>query len=257
MESEHGIGSTEAGIFVYDPLTGDEKLNTKSFLEKYGLSGIGKMYTLDKPPSLNIETRDGRKVVFDIINSKLYDNSSDFRNSFKKDDKTISIFALGYEKSGEEARKKLFYVTGPRSNLYERNIPESYFTSESTLKFFTKSEAKVLLKDKIFLEGEMLYQDDDCCFIFHQDQVGSNAERMLTCVDSEGSVLWTASTERNLFTKLRASDKESTSGMFFIKHSVHVNKSGNLVLFSYDRFGFIGFDYKSGEKLFQKELSKQ
>jgi len=251
-------GSNEAGIFVYNPSTGEELLNTKSFSEKYGIDGgFGKMYISDNPPSLNIETRDGRKVVFDIENKKLYDNSSDFRNSFKKNDKTISVFALGYEKSGEDARKRLFVVTGPKSSLFEKNISESYFTSESTIKFFLKSEARPLIKDKIFLEGVLLYQDDDCCFIFHQDQVGSNAERLLTCVDSEGNILWTASTEKNLFTKLKASDKESTSGMFFMKHSVHVNKSGNLVLFSFDRFGFIGFDYKTGDKLFQQELSKQ
>jgi hypothetical protein len=249
---------TEAGVFVFDPITGEEKLNTKSFFEKYKLQGgIGKMYITETPPSLNIETRDGRKVVFDIENKKLYDNSSDYRNSFKKDDKTITVFALGQEKSGESARKKLFLVTGPKSSLWEKNISESYFSSESTLKFFLKSEAKQLIPNKVFLEGEMLYQDDECCFIFHQDQVGSNAERLLSCVDKQGNVLWMASTEKNLFTKLKASDKEATSGMFFIKNSVHVSKSGNTVLFSFDRFGFIGFDFKTGDKLFQKELSKQ
>lgn len=250
-------GGSEAGIYVLDPVTGEEKMNTKSFLEKYGIQGgIGKMYVAERPPSLNIETRDGRKMVFDIENKKMYDNSSDYRNSFKKDDKTITVFALGYEKSGESARKKLFLVKGPKSSLWEKNISESYFTSESTIKFFLKSEAKQIMPDKVFLEGEMLYQDDESCFIFHQDQVGNNAERLLTCVDKEGNILWTASTEKNLFTKLKASDKESTSGMFFIKHSVHIDKSGNLILFSFDRYGLIGFDYKTGNKLFQEELSK-
>ncbi|MBI5402045.1 MAG: hypothetical protein HY959_01475 [Ignavibacteriae bacterium] len=250
-------GSIPAGVFVYDPSGGEEKLNTQGFLDKYGIqSEIGKMYITENPPNLNIETRDGRKVVFDIENRKLYDNITEYRNSFKKDDKTISVFALGYEKSGEDSRKKLFMVTGPMSNLWEKNVHESYLSSESTLKFFMKSTAKQLMPDKVFLEGVMLYQDDECCFIFYQDKVGSNAERLLSCIDREGNILWTASTERNLFTKLKATDKESTSGMFFIKHNVHVHRQGNLVLFTFDRFGIIGFDFASGKKLFQEELSK-
>lgn len=248
----------EAGIFVYDPLSGAEKLTTEAFLSKYPelQGGIGRMYIFDKPPRLDFETKDGKKPVFDIENSKIYNNYSEFRKSFSKDNNTISIFGLGYEKSGEELRKKLFLVTGPKSNLWERNISESYFSNPSTLKFFTKSEAKPLLGDKVFLEGEMLYQDDECCFVFSQNRVGSNAERLLTGVEKDGNILWTASTEDNLFKKLKATDKDASSGMFFIQHSVHILRSGDIVLFTYDRFGFIGFDYKTGKKVFEEELSQ-
>ena len=154
------------------------------------------------------------------------------------------------------ARKKLFLVTGPKSNLWEKNISESYFDNPSTLKFFTKSEAKPLLADKVFLEGELLYQDEECCFVFHQTQVGSDAERLLSCIDKSGTILWTASTENDLFPKLRATSKDAVSGMFFIKSSVHVSRSDDLVLFGFDRFGVIGFDYKSGKKMYAVELSK-
>jgi hypothetical protein len=253
MES-NGI---DASVNVYDPVSGDEKMNTKSFSDKFPelQGGISKISAYGELPKFDIDTKDGKKPVYDIEHDKLYNNYSDYRNSFKDDKKEMTIFSLGNEKSGEDARKKLFLVTGPKTNLWEKNISEHYFNDPSTLKFFTKAEAKPLLADKVFLEGVMLYQDDECCIIFHQNQVGSNAERLLSCIDKGGNVLWTASTENDLFPKLRATSKDAVSGMFFIKSSVHVSRLDDLVLFTYDRFGFIGFEYKTGRKIFEAELS--
>jgi len=252
-----GSKGIEPGIFIYDPLSGKEKMNTQAFISEYPelSAGISQMYIYDNPPKLDIETKDGRKPVFDMTGNKLYINSTEYRNSFTKDKRNISIFALGIEKSGEDARKTLYLVTGPNENLRDKNVSEHYFSSPSTLKFMTKSEAKPLIKDKVFLEGVMLYQDDGCCFVFHQTQAGSNAERLLSCINKEGNILWTASTEDGLFAKLKATDKDAVTGMFFIKHNVHVSRSGNLVLFNYDRIGFIGFDYKTGNIVFREDMS--
>jgi len=93
-----------------------------------------------------------------------------------------------------------------------------------------------------------------CCVVFHQTQAGSNAERLLTCIEKDGTILWTASTENELFAKLKATDKDAISGMFFLKHNVHVRRSGNLVLLNYDRVGFIGFDFKTGKVVFREEI---
>jgi hypothetical protein len=247
-----------AGVFVYDAASGEEKLNTQSFSQKYPelQGGISKLYARDNPPYIDFETKDGRKPVFDLSGNKMFENSSAYRNSYKDDKKEVTIFALGYEKSGENERKKLYLVTGPKTNLWEKNISESYFDNPSTLKFFTKSEAKPIAGEKVFLEGTLVYQDDDCCFVFHQTQVGNDAERLLSCIDKTGSIMWTTSTESDLFPKLRANSKDAVSGMFFIKHNVHVMRADDMVLFSYDRIGFIGFDYKTGKKTFEAELSK-
>ncbi|MCX6163287.1 MAG: hypothetical protein NTU73_00215 [Ignavibacteriae bacterium] len=248
----------EADINVYDPVSGDEKMNKKSFSDKFPelQGGISKINAYGELPKIDLETKDGKKPVYDLLKDKMYENYSAYRNSFKDDKTTMTIFALGLEKSSESARKKLFLLTGPKTSLWEKNISESYFDNPSTLKFFTKSEAKSISGDKIFLEGEMLYQDDECCFIFHQTQVGSDADRLLSCIEKDGNILWTASTENDLFSKLRATSKDPISGMFFIKHNVHVLRSGDMVLFTFDRFGFIGFDYKTGKKIFEAELSK-
>ncbi len=251
-----GSAGIEPGIFIYDPVSGKEKKNTTSFTREYPelSEGISQMNLYDNPPRLDIETKDGRKPVFDITSKKLYGNTTEYRNSFKKDKKNINIFALGIKKSGEDARKTLFLVTGPKENLADKNILEYYFSNPSTLKFITKSEAKPLIKDKVFLEGVLLYQDDDCCFVFHQTQAGSNADRLLSCIDKDGNILWTASTENQLFPKLKATDKDAFTGMFFMKHNVHVSRSGNLVLFNYDRVGFTGFEYETGKVIFSEEM---
>lgn len=247
----------DAEVYIYDPSNGEEKYNTRSFASKYTEleGGISNLYVYENPLNISFETKDGRKPVYDIENDKMYQSSTEFRNSFKNEKNEISIFALGVEKSGEEARKRLYLVTGPKSNLRDRNISESYFSNPSTLKFFTKSEAKTLT-DKVYLEGILLYQDDECCFVFYQNQTGNEAERYLSCIDIQGNTLWTVSTENELFEKLRATSKDAFSTMFFIKSNVHLTRSGDMVLFSYDRFGFQGFDFKTGKKIFEEELSK-
>lgn len=247
----------EAEVVIYYPVDGTIKSNTRSLMEKYPelQGGISNLYLSENPFYLNFETKDGRKPVLNIETGTMYQNSSEFRNSFKNDKTEINIFSLGIEKSGEEARKKLFLVTGPKATLWDKNIPESYFNNSSTLKFFLKSEAK-RLNDKVYLEGILPYQDEECCIIFHQTQSGNEAERILSCIDDKGNTLWSVSTEDELFTKLRATSKDAFSTMFFIKSNIHVYRNGNLVLLTLDRFGFQGFDFKTGRKLFEQELSK-
>ncbi|MCE1164378.1 MAG: hypothetical protein LWX07_03125 [Bacteroidetes bacterium] len=248
-------GPNKAGIYTYDPVTGSEKLSTESFCAKFPElnGGITRLYYFPNPPRLNLESADGRKPVYDILGGELYAGDTEFRNSFKDKKNTITVFALGVENSGESARKRLFLVTGPESSLWSRSVEEYYFTSSSTLKFMLNSEAKVTAKGKVFLEGVMLYQDDDACFILHQDKTGTSAERLLSCVDRSGTVLWTKATGDGLSKRLRATDDNSLSSMFFIKNAVQLSRSGNLVLFNYEKSGFTGFDFSTGKVLFGVE----
>jgi hypothetical protein len=242
----------EPGIFVYDPKNGEEILNTKNFIDKYPelQSGLSKMRIDENPVSLHFETKDGQKPVFDIAEDKLYKDESEYQKTIRNDVKEITVFALGPEKSGETSRKKLFRVTGPESELGKKEISENYLTDPNTLKFFAKSEAEQILKDKYFLLGTILFQDAECCIIFHQTQLGKNSDRLLSCIDKTGNMLWTCSTKDVLYSNLAASESDSFSDMFFIKSKVHASRTGNMVLFKYDSEGVIGFDYKSGKKLF-------
>lgn len=247
-----------AGVYIYDPVSGDEKLNTQSFSDKHPelQGGISNLWVNEGSLYISFETRDGRKPVYDMETDKMYSSMTEYQKSLRDIKGEMTIFALGIEKSGEEARKKLFLLTGPISNLKDKSVSESYFENPSTLKFFTKSEAKQIAGGKVFLEGIMLYQNEECCFVFYQSQAGSEAERYLSCIDKAGEILWTASTEDVLFSKLRATSGDAFSTMFFIKNNVHVSRSGDMVLLTYDRYGIMGFDFNTGKKAFEMELSK-
>jgi hypothetical protein len=243
----------EPGIYTYNPINGEEISNTINFIEKYTelKSGLSKMKIEDDPVSLHFETKDGQNPVFDISKEKMFKDEIDFYNSYAHRDKEVTVFSLGLEKSTETARRKLFLLTGPESELNRKNISESYFTDPSTLKFFTKSEATPILKDKYFLIGTILFQDDDCCLILHQNRLGKSADRLLSCADKYGNMLWTVSTEDVLFHSLAASEDNSFSDMFFIRSKVHASKTENLVLFMFEGEGVLGFEYKTGKILFE------
>jgi hypothetical protein len=46
------------------------------------------------------------------------------------------------------------------------------------------------LKDRIFLKGEIIYQDSTRCLILHSSEVSKNARHFLTCVQADGKILW-------------------------------------------------------------------
>jgi len=246
----------EPGISTFNPENGNEILNAENYISQYPdlKSGMSRLYVREDPLRLDIETKDGLKTTLDVINKKAYRNYSDYTNSFKNNNQKVEIFALGNERSGEDKRKKLFLVSGTKANLWDKNIPEYYFSDNSTLRLMKNSVAKVLLKDDIFLEGVLIYQDDECCLIFHQSQVGKNAERLLSCVNIDGEMLWTVSTENVLFPKLKATDKDAVSEMFFIKHDVSASRQNDMILFKYVRFGLMVFDYESGKKIYEIKL---
>ena len=253
LEVNGGATGIEPSIVTYNQENGNVIMNTENYISQFPdlQSGISKLYVREDPLRLDVGTKDGLNITIDPINKISYRNYSEYTGSFKNNNQKVDIFALGYGNSGEDARKNLFLVTGTKANLWDKNIPESYFSDKSTLRFMKKSEAKILLKDNIFLEGVLLYQDDDCCIIFHQTQVGKNADRLLSCVDKDGKMLWTVSTENVLFPKLKATDKDAVSEMFFVKNSVSVSREGNMILFKYERVGLMVFDYNTGKKIYE------
>ena len=223
-------GSDEPGILVYDPVSGVEKVKDKNLSEKYPelKEGIGSVWFNDNPDCMRFKTKDGKEPVFDIDGNKMYGSYLEFHNAIEKDSKRKSVFKLETEKNGGSARQKLYLAK------------DSY------------SDGNILLEDKVFLEGKIIGQDGVCCFIFHQSQVGEKSERILTCVDIKGNILLTASTEKELFKELGINSK---SPMAVLESEVHAIHKGDLVLFKYEFFGFIGFSYKTGEKLYEVILS--
>jgi hypothetical protein len=65
--------------------------------------------------------------------------------------------------------------------------PKSY-----TYKLPDIKEERLLLhvKDRVFLNGEILHGDSSICLVRHTDQVGQGAKVLLTLVDRQGKVRW-------------------------------------------------------------------
>jgi hypothetical protein len=148
-----------------------------------------------------------------------------------------------------DKRKKLYYIWGPKGELYFSSPrPESIVQSKGRAD--EKLNGKILVPDKAFIDGELLYFDDDIAVIIHQDNIGKNANRMLTCVDKSGKELWTAGQDV-LFDDIKATDKNAFSDMFFMKSKFDVQRSGNTVMFLFKPEGAIAFDLSSGKKLWE------
>ncbi|RPI18632.1 MAG: hypothetical protein EHM58_04815 [Ignavibacteriae bacterium] len=245
----------EPMINIFNAETMEPVMDTKGFISKHEelSSGIINLsVTFEEPRHFNIKTRDGQSFVYSIELDELFTNYNDLRvRMIGEGPETVNIFALGEKSSGP--RKVLYRVTGPAKELKTNSLSESYLDDANTLKFFTKSTAQKLTPDKVYLEGLILYQDKDAVVILHQDQVGKNASRMLTCVGTDGKLMWTKNQDE-LFEELAVTEDDAFSVIFFMKSKIKATREGNLLLFKFEPKGIIGFDFNSGKKLWTLEI---
>jgi hypothetical protein len=246
----------EPRVFAYDAETSERIMETKDFIKKYPelQSGITDVRMDKNPDRIVMNTKDGRTgVVFVINENKLYTSDSEYRKTQELDkDKQVTVFALSSEDSGP--RKKLYKVTGPKGNVKAGDISESYFKDPKTLMFFAKATAEMLTPNRVYIEGMIFHQDPECCLIVHQSVAGKEADRMLTCVDISGKEKWTAP-QSMMFDELKVDENDNPfSKIFFMKDNIGVIRSGNLVVLQLKDVGIIGFDYNTGNKLWELEF---
>jgi hypothetical protein len=168
---------------------------------------------------------------------------------YKEHDSTqASIFTLEDERNSNK-RKKLYYITGPKGELYFSS-PRGESLVEHQGRNREKLHAELMVPDKAFIDGELLYFDDEIAVIIHQDNVTKNTNRMLSCVDKSGKELWTIKQE-DLFDEIKGEEDEAFSDMFFIKGYMSAQRSGNVVVFIFRPEGAMGFELASGKKLWE------
>jgi hypothetical protein len=252
-----GYDENEPRIFVYDAETNEPIMETKDFIKKYPdlKAGITNIRMDKNPDKIVLDTKDGRTgIVFVIGEEKMFASDAEFKDASKSDkNKEVTVFAMGDE-GNSGPRKKLYKVTGPQDQIKDRDISSSYLKDPHTLMFFSKSTAEMITPNRTYIEGEIFYQDADCCLIIHQDGAGKVANRMLTCVGSDGKEKWTA-TQDDLFKEVKVDEDENPfSKIFFMKNDMDVTRSGNLVVFQHKGTGCIGFDYNTGKKLWVLEF---
>ncbi|MBN8570918.1 MAG: hypothetical protein J0M18_14915 [Ignavibacteria bacterium] len=241
-------------IRAYNSENYQQILNTQSFCEKNKELAAGIInVSVDnqKPVRFRISTKDGRELVYNPSDDKFFPNTIEFEKYYKLNDSTASgIFALVNEENSDK-RKKLYYITGPKYDLYFSTSWAQEIVKQNMSAFKSMKPVEIL-PDKVFIEGNVLYTDDEIAVIVHQDNVGKTSNRMLTCVDKSGKELWTVQ-QKDLFDELEGKDDDSRTEMFFLRTQLDAQRAGNVVVFIYKPAGAIGFQVADGKKLWEYE----
>ncbi|HLT24288.1 MAG TPA: hypothetical protein VK004_04115 [Ignavibacteria bacterium] len=247
----------EPMINVYDAASGDPVMDTKGFISKHPRfsAGISELRYEDKPARLNIKTKDGLDQVYLVGKDTIFKNTSDY-NQYTEGIMSgdASIFSLISEE-GISERKVLYRITGPAGKVFGSHIPESMLDDASYILRHYNSTAEPITPGTVYLEGEMLYFDDEGAVIIYQDQLGKKAERLLSLIDSEGNIKWTKSTkDGELFEELKLDEEENTFGrMFFLRSHLKGERGDNMFIFKYSGKGIICFDWETGKKIWEME----
>jgi len=249
--------TTEPRVNVYDAVSGEPVMDTKAFANKYSelSSGIVNLRVDNDPKRLIMGTRDGQNGVVYVVNeNKIYRNEQEFRKALEETyTGEITLLALGGEDMSSP-RKKLYKVTGPKNKLAARTHYESYLSNPHSMKFFLNSTSTPVNPGKIYLEGYILHQDEDCVIILHQDVAGKKANRMVTLVDISGKEKWTAP-QSELFEELELDEDENPFGkIFFLKDKIGAERYAGIVVLKLEQVGLMGFDYGTGRKLWELEI---
>jgi hypothetical protein len=228
---------------------------TPSIIKRYPelSSGLIKVRLASDPDRLILDTKDGRVgLVLSLAEEKIYANESEFRKATAAgDEEQVTFFALGREDSGP--RKKLFRLMGPKGRVKDGSL-EYFLRDPQQLLSSAQATAAPAGPGCVYIEGLIFSQDFGGCLILHQDAAGRTANRLLTCIDAGGNEKWTAG-PTGLFKEMRVDlDQNPLSNIFFMKDKLDVSRSGNLVLLQQKGVGIIGFDFATGQKLWEIKL---
>jgi len=251
----------EPAIHQYNAETGEELLNTQSFVKKHPKlgAGISELMIDEESLRLNLTTFDGRDFIYSLNYDKLFTNRKEMNRFFEKmDTAAITLFAL---EVGSGPRKKLYKVIGPQNEIEEEHITKDRLSGLDRLlrKQFIGGKdqnitAELITPERVFIEGVILCNNNDAAIILYQNRIGKKANRILTCIEADGKERWTILPDE-LFTELKIDkDEDPFSDIFFMRDDISANIEGNVVIFKLTPVGIIGFDFQTGKKLWMIEF---
>ena len=215
--SAHSDG--EPRVEQYDADTGERVLDTAGLVARFPELSAGIVDVSREGERLKFKTKDGREgITYDTVQDRILPKDS-----------SASWLPLVELRNGKDsrARKQLMHVshseTGVRSDPIGRPV---------------------------YLGGVIYYQDEKCAVIIHLDQVGKEANRMLTVVDLQAQKeLWTAPQEQ-LFSGMKIDEgRDSFSSLFFSQDDIKSWRAGDVIVLEYKNVGVMGFDYATGKRL--------
>ncbi|MBF0432584.1 MAG: hypothetical protein HQK83_14965 [Fibrobacteria bacterium] len=268
-------------IFRYNSHTGERDLETASFCARFSelSAGIGKIRVEEKPWRLNLQTTDGRDFVYKFSKDSLYSKQSiesqkrqeiirrrqmRIRENINQSKSATRIMNLQQEKnSPSEVSSDFFLVKEQNSDVRHRlcilsgpaqNIARFRFSSlQDTSRFEKNQLSQPLVMKQVFLEGALMYKDSEYAIVVHQDQVGKDADRIISCYDTKGKLRFMLE-EHQLLKGMALSKDDSFSTWFFISHNMHADIAGDVATLSLQgnkRGGVIGVSLTTGQRLWE------
>ncbi len=250
-------GENEPRVEAYNSETGDKEMDTKEFISKFPdlSAGLTEVHYSKDDNALRMKTRDGREKLYSFEDSKLYKDYSELNKKLDKDSTIITIPILAAEDNSSSPRKKFLTATGPKASIKDNKSrveriegSDDYLENHLKIKVGTPGE-------KVYLEGIMYYDDADCAIIIYLDKLGKKSSRLMSCIDVKtGKEMWTIQPDE-MFDEMKIDEEDDTfSSLFFTKSNIDVKRSGNLVVLQLKGQGLMGFDFKTGNKLFEMDI---
>lgn len=250
-------GENEPRIEAFDSETGEKVMDTKEFESKFPQlsAGLTEAHYDNDEFVIRVKTRDGREGVYNFYDGKMYKDYAEFNKSQNKDSAITTYPVLVPEDNSSSPRKKLLLATGPKASIENKKSSLTHLSSDyEHLEKYNKIKVTTLA-EKIYLEGIIYHMDNESVIIVYLDQLGKKSNRFVACVDLKtGKELWTLKPDE-IFDEMKIDEEDDTfSSLFFTKDNIGVKRSGNLVLLTLKNEGIMGFEYKTGKKLFEMDI---
>lgn len=257
-----GSSGGKPELHVLDTNTNQETLNLQSFTDKFPefKSGIYEMRYFDSTlfyKHFSIKTLDGRSYEYYPNFDRLAASDYDLMNWLyvnKFDD--MSKVTTGWVLDGSD-RKELYLVKGIKAGVISAvqgqnkdDYIDSTYTTEYVKRNGEYTEPTTITSTKVdtdlaFLKGEVLYQDSDIILILHQQDARDLAPKMLTLVDKDKGVVWTAD-EDKLLPQMRTNPNDTFTQMFFIRDHFSAERVKDSIMVKFKEVGIIAFDISTG-----------
>jgi hypothetical protein len=170
-----------------------------------------------------------------------------------------SILSFSEELKREAEQQQRNEEYRQREDIYYKNYPEEYairmedvdkrIAKEKLEREKRNSKNQQLInhvRGKIFLKGEVVYQDSSLCVVMHRSEVSEKVGYSLSCVEASGKIRWEL---KNPSIKILLPQKYE-----FSKHQTNAHRQGEQFVFisnAPQNIGMVMLDLKNGQVLWE------
>jgi hypothetical protein len=244
-------GYSEPLIYAFNPSDASTIMNTEQFLAKSSLlkAGLASLY-YTKPWLLQLTTKDGKVVYYHIKYDKFFSNTNEVNDYEAKNTKAPSQwFMLGTDPSSEHIKR--IYLASPVKDTTQKKIGSSlqdvndvYYYNMTYISDPEKVKSTLLLK-KDFLDGVIVFQDEEFACIWHLNQLGTGGKSVYSGINNSGKQIFSIF-EYEFF----ESESDYNEEQYYYTASRY-EKYPSLFVITFAKNGMCGVDLNSGKILWR------